>query len=184
MKEQMKEEMMAAVYGMDEHEEQKVGFVVNDDNKADWVLRKIQKNENKMKEIHELYEQETLRLLQWKNEEIDRLNKDNENLESLLIPYATSKLSDSRKKSFKLPNGKCGFRAVPPKFIRDEEKLLKFAERSVPNVVKVKKSVDWAALKKLVENNNGKAVMIETGEIVDGVKIEVQPPKFYVEVNK
>ena len=68
--------------------------------------------------------------------------------------------------------------------IRDEEKLLKFAESSVPNVVKVKKSVDWAALKKLVENNNGKAVMIETGEIVDGVKVEVQPPKFYVEVNK
>lgn len=50
--------------------------------------------------------------------------------------------------------------------------------------MKVKKSVDWAALKKLVENNNGKAVMIETGEIVDGVKVEVQPPKFYVEVNK
>lgn len=177
-------EMEEALYGMDSNEHQKEGFAVNDDNKADWALKRIKENQAKIDEISELYEQQTLRLVHWRNEEMDKLIKNNEALESMIMPYAAAKLEKSRHKSFKLPNGKCGFRSVPPKFIMDEEKLLKFAESSVPNVVKVKKSVDWAALKKLVENNNGKAVMIETGEIVDGVKVEVQPPKFYVEVNK
>lgn len=36
-------EMEEALYGMDSNEHQKEGFVVNDDNKADWALKESRK---------------------------------------------------------------------------------------------------------------------------------------------
>ena len=56
-------EMEEALYGMDSNEHQKEGFVVNDDNKADWALKRIKENQAKIDEISELYEQQTLRLV-------------------------------------------------------------------------------------------------------------------------
>ena len=64
-------EMEEALYGMDSNEHQKEGFVVNDDNKADWALKRIKENQAKIDEISELYEQQTLRLVHCLNEEMD-----------------------------------------------------------------------------------------------------------------
>lgn len=97
MENTMETEMFEAMYGMDEHEERKEGFVVNDDNKADWVLRKIKQNADKMEEIQELYEAQSMRLTAWKSEQLDRLTKDKENLEMLLAPYVESKLNGGKK---------------------------------------------------------------------------------------
>ncbi|MFR9126662.1 MAG: host-nuclease inhibitor Gam family protein [Acidaminococcus intestini] len=85
-------EMEEALYGMDSNEHQKEGFVVNDDNKADWALKRIKENQAKIDEISELYEQQTLRLVHWRNEEMDKLIKSNEALESMIMPYAAAKL--------------------------------------------------------------------------------------------
>jgi len=49
-------------------------------------------------------------------------------------------------------------------------------------LVKVKKSPDWAKLKKDVEIAGDKVVSTYTGEIVDGVKVVPQEPEFKVEV--
>lgn len=175
-------EMEEALYGMDEHEERKEGFVVNDDNKADWVLRKIKQNADKMEEIQELYEAQSMRLTAWKSEQLDRLTKDKENLEMLLAPYVESKLNGGKKKSFVLPNGKCGFRSIPAKIEKDENMLLEFVKTVSPGNIKVKESVNWASFKKGLTVDGNKMIVTDTGEVVPGVTVTEQPDKFYTEV--
>ena len=86
--------------------------------------------------------------------------------------------------------GKIKLKYQQPEFIRNEEDLLKYAEESAPEAIKVKKSVDWASLKKKaiigprLETEAEKYAVInkETGEIISGVEAVGRESKFVVEI--
>lgn len=84
--------------------------------------------------------------------------------------------------SYELPSGKLVLKNQGPEFERDEDALVKWLEESgLDDLVKVKKTSNWAELKKtLKEAPDGRSMMTEDGEIVPGITVEQRTPKFTV----
>ena len=82
-----------------------------------------------------------------------------------------------------LPSGKLtAAKEGKVEFIRDDDKLQQYLLGSMPEMLKVKTTVDWAELKKHITVADGMAVLDSTGEIVDGITVEQQPPEFKVKI--
>lgn len=70
--------------------------------------------------------------------------------------------------SYQLPSGKLIFKKEKNDFVKCDETLLNTVDEKY---IKIKKSIDWAELKKTLEVSNGVAINKETGEIVEGVNV-------------
>ena len=109
---------------------------------------------------------------------IDEANKSDENM---LKTYAEDRLKNSKRKSVSLPSGKFGFRKQPPKIEKDDATLLDYCDHYQSEFIKVKKTVDWAGLKKSC-TLDGNHYVTKDGEVLPGVTVTEQDPKFTVEV--
>jgi len=70
-----------------------------------------------------------------------------------------------------------------PKIERDEEKLVAWLEKNqMPELIKIKKSADWATLKKETEVVGERIISKNTGEVIEGVTAIPQNPEFIAEV--
>lgn len=172
-----------------EQQETQERFVVDDIPKAEWALKKIA-HYNKVKAKRKAeYEQMQADNERWYQQETADADRQIEYFQSLLRPFAEKELEGSKKKSVALPSGKIGFRAGAQKFFlgadevkNDNPALIGFVKSSLPELLKVKESVDWATMKKnLVALSDGK-VITKDGEIVPEMRVEVGDVKFYVEV--
>jgi phage host-nuclease inhibitor protein Gam len=160
-------------------------FIIDDDNKAEWALKKIAEDKA-----------ETQRLINvcqtFINEYQLKIEKLNEQLESKtsyfkgqLFNYFNTVEHKKTKtqEAYKLPSGTLKLRMQGPDFIRDDEKIiLCLKDADAKEFIKTKETLDWAALKKTVIVDGDKVVDIENGIIIDGVKVQERPPKFEVEV--
>lgn len=100
-------------------------FVVDDDQKANWVLRKIVSLEEKKQANDELAKAEIEKIKEWLEQVNSGLDQDIEYFQSLLAQYAEAQRKlDPKFKSRKLPNGKFGFRKLPAKWQYDDKRLL------------------------------------------------------------
>lgn len=151
------------------------------DDQANWCLEKISEAKMEIMDARAFYEAKKRQLDQWLENTIAPYNRDCEHFEALLAGYAEEALNGKKKRTISLPGGKFGFRKVPAKIDRDEQALLEFAETSAPEFIKVKKSVDWAGLKKTCKID-GDHMVTADGEIVPGVTVTEQPDKFVCEV--
>lgn len=151
------------------------------DDQANWCLEKISEAKMEIMDARAFYEVKKRQLDQWLENTIAPYNRDCEHFEALLAGYAEEVLNGKKKRTISLPGGKFGFRKVPAKIDRDEAALLEFAERSAPEFIKVKKSVDWARLKKTCKTD-GDHMVTADGEIVPGVTVTEQQDKFVCEV--
>lgn len=151
------------------------------DDQANWCLEKISEAKMEIMDARAFYEAKKRQLDQWLENTIAPYNRDCEHFEALLAGYAEEALNGKKKRTISLPGGKFGFRKVPAKIDRDETALLEFAESSAPECVKVKKSVDWAALKKTCKTD-GDHMVTADGEIIPGVTVTEQADKFICEV--
>lgn len=167
-------------------------FIVDDDNKANWTLRKIKKIKKKQEENKELAEQQIYEIQkeiheieQWRDSENDKLESDVEYFESLLQNYATKlKEENPELKTHKLPFGKLQFRKKPDKWRYDDSKLLESVKKmELQDVIKIKESVNKNKLKKSSKVVEGKVINPDTGEVIEGVVIESVPEQFEVKVN-
>jgi hypothetical protein len=59
---------------------------------------------------------------------------------------------------------------------------LEWVKANKPRLVRIKESVDWAALKELIAVYRDSAIDIQSGETIDGVRVIDREPKFEVEV--
>lgn len=164
------------------------GFVVDDDNKATWCLRKIKHFKSKQeknkeiaeKQIEEI-EKEIREVEQCLEEENSKLNNSIEFMESKLYSYAQQlKEENPELKTHKLPFGQLQFRKQRPKWNYDNDKLLSFAEEKYEDLIKVKKSVDKRKLKSQAKIVDGKVIIEKTGEVIEGVEVVERPEKFKV----
>ena len=151
------------------------------DDQANWCLEKISEAKAEIMDARAFYEAKKRQLDQWLENTIAPYNRDCEHFEALLAGYAEEALAGKKKWTISLPGGKLGFRKVPAKIDRDEAALLSFAESGAPEFIKVKKSVDWAGLKKSCRVDGGHMVTAD-GEIVPGVTVTELPDKFVCEV--
>jgi hypothetical protein len=167
------------------------GFVVDNDRKAVWCLRKIKHLKEKQQdndklaaaEIDEI-QKEIDEVQDWLNTENEKLQNSIEFFETVLYSYALKLREDNPElKTHKLPFGKLQFRSKRPKWNYDNEKLLDFVKSSYKEFVKVKESVDKRKLKQKTEVVGHKVVVKNTGEIVEGVEVVERDEEFKVKVD-
>lgn len=158
---------------LDEHD----GFHVTDDKAAEWCMKKIQ-------------EAEADRAM-WKAHYEAQMQKVNESADSA-VAYFTARLEEyfatvphkatKTQQSYTLPGGKLVRKQQQPAFTTDDAELVPWLEQNfMGQLVKVKKTADWAGLKKVV-TVDGENVVTDEGEIVPGVKVEQRPDVFKVEM--
>ena len=144
-------------------------FVVDDDSKADWAMRKLASIRRKQSENKAIFDRELQRVSEWLEKVNTALERDAEWFEANLRPYALLQRSEGRK-SVVLPHGTIKTTAGRPKFeIEDEAKFLAWAETNQPDLVRVKKEVDKKALNAL--NQSEDKVISTQGEIVPAIKV-------------
>jgi len=156
-------------------------FVIDNEAKADWALEKITKLKKKKKEKEQTAEIRIRQIKNWLDQQNQNINKNIEHLENLLRDYAEQlKEEDEDFKTKKLPFGKIQYRKQRPKWQYDDEKLTEYAEKSMPDIVKVEKKINKRDLKKKVEVSGETVVNPETGEVVEGVKVQERGEKLYI----
>lgn len=154
-------------------------FTVKDDSTAQWCMKKIK-------------EAEADRAM-WKAHYEAQMEKVNKAADDS-VAYFTAKLEEyfanvphkatKTQESYTLPGGKLIRKKQQPKFETDDEALVPWLEENfMGQLVKVKKSADWAALKKVCSvTPDGEHVATDEGEIIPGVTVTQRPDVFKVEM--
>lgn len=165
-------------------EEARHGFRITTEDLADWALRKIARLRAEKQAKRELAQREIGRIQDWLDRELARLDRDEQFFVNALTDYHRSVLAvNPRAKTISLPHGtvKARVAGASPALV-DEAAALAWAENARPEVVKVKKSLDWAGLKKLlaVDPDEIHCVDPTTGEVVPGVTVKPETITFTV----
>lgn len=157
-------------------------FTIDDEQKANWALRKIKQHQEQQKENTALAESEINKIEEWLKSENDKAQQSIDYFQGLLASYALNlRESDPKFKSSKLPNGRIRFKKQQPKFNYDEDKLTQHLKQSgYTDLIKVKESPDKTAVKKKFVVQGNRLIDQETGEFVAGVEVEEREDKFEV----
>lgn len=107
-------------------------------------------------------------------------------LTEILRRYAASNLPEGRK-SIALPSGTLSFHKQFPKFFMDgreangnSKALLDYAKVNAPEFVKTAEYVDWSGLKKKLAADDENVYYTETGEIIQGLRMQTYPDTFTI----
>ena len=144
-------------------------FIVDDDAKADWAMRKLASLRRKQADNKTIYDREVLRVAEWLEKVNTDLERDAEWFESNLKPYALTERYNGRK-SLVLPHGTIKTTAGRPKIeIENELEFLAWAETSQPELIRIKKEIDKKVLNTLLTDSGD--VISTQGEIVPSVRV-------------
>jgi hypothetical protein len=127
-------------------------FVVDDDHKADWALRKLGQLETQKRRRATFVAAEMERLQAWQAHEDRQAEHFAAYLTALLRQYddqlkAEDKVS-ARHKGYRLPHGTLTARLAPIEWEADEATLLAWAEATDPEtLVRVTKAPAWNVIK-------------------------------------
>lgn len=152
-------------------EEQSEGFHIKDDQLADWALRKIKASKAELERWEKFY-----------SKKLDDIRRDTQRTIDFMT-YHLQQYFDTQEhrvtktgiEKYSLPSGELIRKPGDIDYKRDDTVLLAWCEEHLPGAVKVKREVAWAEIKKHVLN---------TGEIPDGVTVEILGPTFQVKEAK
>jgi hypothetical protein len=157
-------------------------FTIDDEQKANWALRKLRELEQEKKQNEEFARREKEKIDAWLEQENSKIDRLIEFFEGKLAVFADQiKQENPKFKSKRLPNGSFGYRKEPDKLIvQDEEKLIVSLElNGRDDLIKIKKLPDKRLMKKtLTVISDGRVIDPETGAIIEGVVIEEGMKKF------
>ena len=155
------------------------GFTVTDDSAAQWCMKKIKEAEADKEMWRKHYEAQMEKVNKAADETIDYFTAKLEEYFAS-VPHKATKAQES----YTLPGGKLIRKKQQPKFETDDEALVPWLEENfMGQLVKVKKSADWAALKKVCSvTPDGEHVATDEGEIIPGVTVTQRPDIFKVEM--
>lgn len=169
---------------IDEKSIDNVGFVVDNDEKAEWAIRKLSEERaetkrytNVCKSIIGEYEERI-----WAAEE--KLKSKSAFFEVQLQRYfeAVNHKVTKTQEIYKLPSATLRLRYQHQEFKRDDALLTKWLkENGMKDYVKTEEKPNWAEIKKKVIVSGDKAVF-EDGQIVDGVEVIQMPDIFEIEI--
>ena len=143
-------------------------FVVDDDSKADWAMRKLASIRRKQLDNKAIFDREINRVAEWLEKVNTDLERDAEWFESNLKPYALTERYNGRK-SLVLPHGTIKTMEGRPKIeIENELEFLAWAETSQPELIRIKKEIDKKFLNTLLTDSGD--VISTQGEIVPLVR--------------
>lgn len=163
------------------------GFTVISDLQCEYCLKKIRKATEQHDRLVELAKAE-IEELQEKIKELDaKLESETGYLKSLLFDYFNKVEHKETKtqESYKLLSGSLVFKKPTQKMEPNREKLLEYVKaNNMPEFVKTKEDVDWAAYKKECQIVGDKVVNIQTGDLLpeDLITVEEVPGEFSVKI--
>ncbi|WP_096435940.1 host-nuclease inhibitor Gam family protein [Alteribacter populi] len=159
-------------------------FTVDNDEKANWVLRKMKQIEDKRMEDLALAQAEIDKIESWMEQVNKQADNNRDYFQSMLAQYAFNKrMEDPKFKTLKLPNGKLAFRKQQPKWNYDNDKVVQaLKEAGYEDLIKVKEDPIKAEVKKKFAVHDDKVIDPDTGEVLEGVSIEYRDDAFKVEV--
>lgn len=157
-------------------QEESASFSIDNDQKADWAIRKIMETENAAKMWKEYYKKQSDRVEKTTQQRIAYFTA---LLESYFdtVPHKATKTSEK----YKLPSGVLVRKAQAPEYERDDAQVIAWCVKNAPSCVENVPKLKWTALKGLIAENNGQAVEELTGEVVPGIKIIPRDPVFAVQ---
>lgn len=151
-------------------------FCITNLDQADYILRKYNETLKEIEEIEEIARKK-------KNEYFDKVDRFVEQstkgalsslayLEGLLRTFTEDYLKDKNKKSIKLVEGTLSLRSQKPKYVYNEDILMKWLNENNKELIKEKVtySPDKEKIKSAVEIVGNNAVL--NGEIIQGIEIE------------
>ena len=160
-------------------EEVRQAFIVDDDQKAAWAMRKLRSLRAKQNANKEIAEAEIARINQWLESVNKTIENDTEYFVAQLTGYAYKvRLNpDDPRKSIVLPHGKISTRRSARKWSVDADIFLPWARNSAPDLIRVKEEPALSKIKEsyvdsVVQNANVLQVVTKDGEIVPGLTIE------------
>lgn len=165
-----------------EEKQERPEYIVDNDRKADWCLRQIKEKQDEIERWTEHYKKLAQAITDQLNDDIAYFSAQ---LERYLYHQIDGKFTKSTKTqvSYALPTGKLILKHQEPEYKPDDEILVPWLEQNNPEYIKVKKTADWAGLKKTL-TLNGDTLITEDGEIVPGIAVTPRPDKFMVDTKK
>lgn len=162
---------------MDEHD----GFHVTDDSTAEWCLRKIKEAKADQEKWRQHYAEQMKKVEETTGKTVAYFESALEDYFSR-VPHKATKTQES----YTLPSGRLIRKQQQPKYTTDDETLVPWLESNfMGQLVKIKKTADWAGLKKVVSlTPDGAHVATDEGEIIPGVTVEQRPDVFKVEMEE
>jgi phage host-nuclease inhibitor protein Gam len=157
-------------------------FRITDDLMADWAIEKINAARAERDRLLSLVDEKIGQLEEKRKLYIVNFEDNTSYLRGKLMEYfQTVKTQDTKTmKKYKLVSGTLVLKRQQPLYERDETALLTWAEQTIPELVKVKKEVSWADLKKQADVSGDKLLL--DGEIIPGVTVVEREDVFEVQV--
>ena len=157
-------------------------FRITDDLMADWAVEKINAARAERDRLVSLAQEKIEQLQEKRQLYIVNFEENTSYLRAKLMDYfMTVKTKDTKTmKKYKLVSGTLVLKKQQPVYERDEGALLAWAETTAPELVKVKKEVSWADLKKQADVSGDKLLL--DGEIIPGVTVVEREDVFEVQV--
>jgi phage host-nuclease inhibitor protein Gam len=157
-------------------------FRITDDLMADWAIEKINEARAERDRLLSLVDEKIGQLEEKRKLYIVNFEDNTSYLRGKLMEYfQTVKTQDTKTmKKYKLVSGTLVLKRQQPLYERDEATLLTWAEQTIPELVKVKKEVSWADLKKRADVSGDNLLL--DGEIIPGVTVIEREDVFEVQV--
>ena len=169
---------------MIENEVYQEGFVIDDDNKADWALKKIKEEKiqtDRLKAIalNQIVELQN-KMVELDNEYDRKTSFLKEQLKNYFASIDEGKKETKTQYSYRLLSGTLVFKKPSKKINKtDDEAVIEYlAESGRDEFIKISASVNWAEFKKQLEITDNGVVDKETGAVVTGIEIEDVPETF------
>lgn len=159
---------------------------ITDDATADWWIERkreelndVERLEKQIQEKIDFYTQRLAAVQRQKEFIIEQRD-------SKLIEYFESIPEEQKRKTktlvkYQLPTGTLQKKIKAPKYIRNDEELIKYAEQNAPDYIEVQKKLKWGEFKKQTKVVNGQVIDANTGEVLP-ITLEEQAPVFEVKL--
>lgn len=162
-------------------EEIKEGFVIRDDNAAEWALQKIFDEKAELERLKALADSQIAVIMDKVEAAEKRFTSRTEYLKNALEEYMlTVKRKQSKtQESYRLLSGSLILKKPVVKIVKDDTKLLEYVKEHSPEYVKHTEAVDWAGFKKTL-TVSGDVVVDSNGEVVSCLDVEEAPGEFMI----
>lgn len=171
---------MAPDLDQEEAEDQAQAFVIDDDKKASWALKKYKLLEIEEDRKAKLVKDEIDRLKLWLENEQGKIDKKKAGLEQMLGGYLMDLRKADPKAKVDTPYGTVSTKKNPDKWTYEDQAVIKFLhEADMGEFIRVKEEIDKTPLKKALRVLDGKAYT-EAGEEVAGISVESNGEKIVI----
>lgn len=167
----------------EENDSENSGFVIDNDNKADWALEKIRQEREERDRLINLAKDK----IDYYKQEIEKIESRCETstsyLQSQLATYfETVKHKKTKtRESYKLLNGSLVKKYGGYKYDYDDDTFVDYLKNNYPQLVTVIERPQWDEFKKITElTAEGDIINTETGEVLGFIKAAKKPDEFRV----